>query len=778
MIEVGFSEPVRRRHLEGQTVFVDDQLPRQGTLETELVTAPYARAAITRREVAAALEIPGVVRVILAEDLPGANSVAPTHGDEELLAEGDVELFGQLVAVVVGDSVEACRAGAAALDVGYQPLPPVIGIEEAIAVQSYHSAPRSIERGDFAAAISGAANRLQSSFHCGGQEHFYLEPQIALAEPDGRGGLRVACTGEDLSGLQAQVARVLGCQMNRIEVECPRIGGGFAGKQAQSLGCASVAALAAELTGRPVRVRYSREQDMMLTGKRHPIYAEFDVGYDENGHVSAAEVFVYLDGGTSLENSEIVLENLLLHLDNAYYFPNFRVSGRICKTNTVSNTLCVGAGAPQAMAVTEEMLSRVARRLGALPEIVRQRNLYRVAEQGGDPEVSRAPYGQELPVGRLVKAWGNAIRASEFPARRKGIQLWNAKNEFLRRGLAVVPVKFGIGSLDSTRAQSTSLIQAFTDGSLRVSFGGVDAGQGIATAVSDAVAGELGVDSEKIRASGGGTTLSPNSPLGSGIESDLAAEAARDACRQLKGRLRGLAAQLLQLRGVQVMVVDDVRYSGGEAFSTEHPEVRVSFADLVSAAYANRVSLMATGFARAPSVKYDSASGRGTPFREFTFGAAVSEVQVDRLTGETKLLRSDLFVDAGPVADAQGTASAIRGAFVQGVGWLTSEELLWGSDGELLTVSPDTYKIPTIGNIPLDFRVTVVRDDGAGDGDARPMDPTACSFMLAMSVREAIKDAVLSFGNPEHAFAHQLPSPSTPEAVCLLIDHLQGHPGD
>ena len=773
MSEMGFSEPVRRSHLEGQTVFVDDQLPRQGTLEAALVTSPYARAAITRREVEAALAVAGVKRVILAEDIPGLNSVAPELGDEELLAEADVEFFGQLVAVVVADSVEASQAGVVALDVGYQPLPPVIGIEEAIAVQSFHSAPRTIERGDFSEVIGSSMNRLQSSFHCGGQEHFYLEPQVALAEPDGRGGLRVACSAEDLSGLQAQVARVLGCQMNRIEVECPRIGGGFAGKQAQSFSCASIAALAAELSGRPVRVRFTREQDMMLTGKRHPIYAEFEVGYDEQGRVLAADMFVYLDGGCSLENSETVLENLLLHLDNAYYFPNFRVSGRICKTNTVSNTLCVGAGAPQAMAATEEMMSRVARRLGVLPEILRQRNLYQIAEAGGDAEVSRAPYGQELPVKRLQRVWGSAIRHAEFPARRKGIQLWNSKNKNMRRGLAVVPVKFGIGSLDSTRAQSTSLIQAFTDGSLRVNFGGVDAGQGIATAVGEAVADELGVDPEKIRASGGGTALSPNSPLGSGLQADLAAQAARAACERLKKRLQVLAAQMLQVRGAQVSVMEDVKFSGGEAFSTENPEIRVTFAELVKAAYAKRVSLMATGFAKAPSVKYDSDKGRGTPFREFTLGAAVSEVQVDRLTGETKILRSDIFVDTGPVGDTQGTESAIRGAFLQGAGWLTSEELLWGDDGELLTVSPDTYKVPTISDAPLDFRVTVMRDEEGAKEKARPKDPTACSFMLAMSVREAIKDAVLSFGDKEQAFAIQLPSPSTPEAICLLIEQLK-----
>lgn len=773
MTEVGFSEPVKRGHLEGQTVYVDDQLPRQGTLEAALITSPYARAAVSRRETQAALAVPGVRRVILAEDIPGANSVAPMHADETLLAETDVEFFGQLVAVVLGDSTEACRAGAAALEFGFQPLPPVIGIEEAIAVQSFHSAPRTLERGDFSAAIEAAPNRLQSSFHCAGQEHFYLEPQIALAEPDGRGGIRIACTAEDLSGLQAQVARVLDCQMNRIEVECPRIGGGFAGKQAQSFACASIAAVASELTGRPVRVRYSREQDMMLTGNRHPIYAEFEVGYDDAGHLLAVEIFVYLDGGCSLENSETVLENLLLHLDNAYYIPNLRVSGRICKTNTVSNTLCVGAGAPQALAVTEEMIARVARRIGVLPEIMRQRNLYQLPEEGSDPEVARAPYGQDLPVKRLQTVWRNAIHSSEFAARRKGVQLWNSKNEFLRRGLAVVPVKFGIGSLDSTRAQSTSLIQAFTDGSLRVSFGGVDAGQGMATAVSNAVADELGVSLEKIRASGGSTAFSPNSPLGSGIEADLAAEAAREACKRLKSRLRVLAAQLLQVRGAQVTVIDDVSFSGGEAFSTENPEIRIGFAELLTAAYANRVSLTATGFARAQSVKYDPIKGRGTPFREFTFGAAVSEVQVDRLTGAVKILRSDLLVDAGPVGDAQGTASAIRGAFMQGAGWLTSEELLWGSDGELLTVSPDTYKVPSISDAPLDFRVTVVREEAGGSGDARPKDPTACSFMLAMSVREAIKDAVLTFGDPKKAFSVHLPSPSTPEAVCLLIEQLR-----
>jgi len=774
MIEAGFSERVRRDHLEGQTVFVDDQLPRQGTLETLLVTSPYARAAVTHREFARALEVPGVRRVILAEDIPGSNNLAPEASDEPLLAAHDVAFFGQVVAVVVAESVEACQAGAAVLDIGYQPLPPVMGMEEAIAVQSFHSEARTIERGDCSAAISASPQRLQSSFHCGGQEHFYLEPQVALAEPDGRGGWRIACSNEDLSGVQAHVARVLDCPMNRIEVECPRVGGGFAGRQSQSPGCASLAALASVLTGRPVRVRYTREQDMMLTGKRHPLYAEFELGYDDTGHLLAADVFVYLDGGCSVENSQVVLENLLLHLDNAYFIPHLKVAGRICKTHTVSNTLCVGAGAPQAVALAEEMISRVARKLGLVPEVLRQRNLYQLVPEGGDVELGRSHFGQDLPVQRLQKAWRQAVTGAEFPARRKGIDLWNSKNQYRRRGLAVVPVKFGVGSLDSSRAQATSLIQAFTDGSLRVSFGGVDAGQGTSIAVAAAVADELGVAAEKIRASGGDTVLAPNSPIGSGIEADLAAEAARVACKQLKARLTVLAAQILQVRGAQVTVMDDVSFSDGGAFSTESPEIRVKFTDLITAAYASRVSLMATGFARSQSVKYDASTGKGAPFREFTFGAAVSEVQVDRLTGETRILRSDLVVDAGAVADAQGTASAIRGAFLQGTGWLTSEELLWGADGELLTVSPDTYKIPTIGEMPLDFRVSLVGDDGGGpSGQTRPTDLTACSFMLALSVREAIKDAVLSFGPPEQAFAAILPSPSTPEAICLLIERLR-----
>ena len=764
------AQPVQDRHIEGQTVYVDDQLPRQGTLETLLVTSPYARAAVAHRDVSAALAVPGMRKVILAEDVPGANSLAPVHGGESLIAGSDIEFFGQVVAVLVGESLEICRAGQAALEVAYQPLPPVIGIEEAIAVQSFHSETRTIGRGNFSEAIETSENRLKSSFHCGGQEHFYLETQVALAEPDGRGGLRVACSSEDLSGLQAQVARVLGCQMNRIEVECPRIGGGFAGKQAQSHGCASIAALAAELTGRPVRVRYTREQDMMLTGKRHPVYAELEVGYDGEGRLLAAEASVYLDGGCSIENSETVLENLLLHLDNAYYIPHFSVSGRICKTHTVSNTLCVGAGAPQAVAVMEEMIGRVARRLGLLPEILRQRNLYQLPVEGADGETAISHFGQTLPVGRLQAVWRSAIRSADFPARRKGIRLWNAKNPFVRRGLAVVPMKFGVGSLDSSRGQATSLIQAFTDGSLRVTYGGVDAGQGIASAVLEAVTDELGVAPEKIRASGGDTAQVPNSPLGSGIETDLAAEAARQACQRLKARLVVLAAQMLQARGAQVTVMEDVSFSGGEAFSMESPEIRLGFEELVSAAYTSRVSLMGTGFARSQSVRYDREQGKGTPFREFTFGAAVSEVQVDSLTGETKILRSDLLVDAGPVIDARWTASAIRGAFVQGVGWLTSEELLWGGDGELLTRSPDTYKLPTIGDAPLDFRVTVVREEDAG---GRPKDPTACSFMLALSVREAIKDAVLTFGGQEQAFAIQMPSPSTPEAICLLIERLR-----
>jgi len=750
-------------HVTGEAMFVDDQTAGRQMLEVWPVCAPHARARILRRDASEARRLPGIRAVLLAEDIPGLNDVGVVKRDEVLLADREVFFHGQIIALVVGESQEACRRAAERVVVDYEPMPGRFTIEQAIAADQFHNEPNAIRRGDAMQAWESAPQRLEGTFAFGGQDHFYLETQAAWAQPGEDGAMYVSSSTQHPSEVQGVVAHVLNVAANKIVVEVPRMGGGFGGKETQAATPAALAALAAWKTGAAVRVRYNRDQDMILTGKRHPFLATFKVGFDAQGLLLAVQVTLYSNGGWSMDLSQAVTDRALFHLDNAYYLPHVEFRGRVAKTNLVSNTAFRGFGGPQGMLVIEEIMDRVARRLGFPPETVREHNLY--DEAGGK---NTTPYGQVIEDNRLQTLWHELKETSRFDERRREITAWNQEHPQRKRGLAITPVKFGISFTVTHLNQAGALVLIYADGSVQVNHGGTEMGQGIHTNILAIAARELGVTAASVRVMTTHTGKVPNtSATAASAGTDLNGAAVKNACEILRERLRPIAAQLLAARLGTNPDGLRVQFAEGEARAVEGGTVGIPFAEVVQKACLERVGLSATGFYRTPGISWDRAQGRGKPFHYFANGVAVTEVEVDGFTGRLEVLRTDILQDAGDSINAGINRGQIEGGFVQGLGWLTCEELKWDGEGRLLTHAPDTYKIPAIGDRPRDFRVHFLARATQPEvihGSKAVGEPP---LMLALSAREAIRDAVAAFGTGPSEVA--LPSPATAEAIFMAI---------
>ncbi|MBL8602812.1 MAG: xanthine dehydrogenase molybdopterin binding subunit [Myxococcales bacterium] len=744
-------------HVSGQARYVDDVAERRAMLELWPVMAPHAHAQIVHRDAARARAMPGVRAVLMAEDVPGLNDVGAIRHDEVLLPRDLVSFEGQPVAVVVADSYAQARAAAAAVEIRYAPLPPVLGLADAIAAASYHTAGHTIRRGDVTAALAASPHRLAGSLDIGGQEHFYLETQAAWAEVGESGEVFVSSSTQHPSEVQAIVAHVLGLGRHQVTVESPRMGGGFGGKETQGAYWAALAALGAQKTGSPVRVQLDRDLDMRLTGKRHPFFAQYEVGFDDAGHLTALRASLTSDGGWALDLSESICDRALFHIDNSYYIAAVEVHGRVARTNTVSHTAFRGFGGPQGMVVIEEIIDRVARTLGLAPELVRARNLYR-----GEGETATTHYGQAIVDNRLDRIWASLIRSSDFEARRAEVAAFNAKSPKIKRGLAITPVKFGISFTASFLNQAGAYLLVYRDGTLQVNHGGTEMGQGLHTKILGVVMRELGLSREKVRMMKTATDKVPNtSATAASAGADLNGAAVQDACATLRGRLLPVAAALLGTDAVKVRL-------GPAGFETLDGGARVSFEATVEKAYFQQISLAATGYYRTPEIHYDKARGQGRPFHYFAFGAAVAEVEVDGYSGMKKVLRVDIVHDVGDSLNPGVDRGQIEGGFVQGMGWLTAEELRWDAKGALRSHSASTYQIPSFGDAPEDFRVTLLPDAaqaGTIHGSKAVGEPP---LMLAMAVREAIRDAVGAFGAGRGPI--DLGCPSTHEAIASAID--------
>ncbi len=565
------------------------------------------------------------------------------------------------------------------------------------------------------------------------------------------------------SEVQAVVAHVLNVSANKVVVQCPRMGGGFGGKETQAAFPAALAALAARHTGKSVRVRFNRDQDMILTGHRHPFLARFDVGYDRKGTLQAARVHLYSNGGWALDLSQAVTDRALFHLDNAYYIPAVEFRGQVAKTNLSSNTAFRGFGGPQGMLVIEEILDRVARRLGLPPEFVRERNLYR-----GKGETNTTHYGQEIGDNRIQTIWSRLNKSSGFARRRVEIAEWNAAHAHCKRGLAITPVKFGISFTVTHLNQAGAFVLIYQDGTVQVNHGGTEMGQGVHTNIALIAAKELGIRAQDVRVMPTSTDKVPNtSATAASCGTDLNGAAVQNACETLRTRLAPLAAELLSEKIGRTVAPKSLVFSESAVFCHSRPRMRVLIGDVVRKAYAQRISLSATGYYATPDIHWDRAAGRGKPFHYFAYGAAATEVEVDSFTGMMRVLRADILHDAGDSINEGVNRGQIEGGFVQGMGWLTTEELKWDNQGRLLTHSPDTYKLPSVGDTPQIFNVTLLKkaaQKGVIFGSKAVGEPP---LMLAISVREAIRDAVASFGVPGGEVP--LASPATCEAIFMAI---------
>jgi xanthine dehydrogenase molybdopterin binding subunit len=732
-------------------------------LEIWPVCSPHARARILRRDASAARAMPGVVAVLMAEDIPGDNDVGAVRKDEILLADREALFHGHMVAVVVGESYEACRAAAAKVEVEYEPLPAVLGIDQAIAAGSFHNDPHVIQRGDVDRALAEGPHRLEGRLYTGGQEHFYLETHAAWAERGEDGDVFVCSSTQHPSEVQAAVAHVLHLPRHKVVVESPRMGGGFGGKETQGNTWASLAALAAWKTGRPVRVQLDRDVDLQLTGKRHPFRADFRCAFDDAGRIRGLAVDLVSDGGWSLDLSESICDRALFHLDNAYDLPAARFTGRVARTNIVSNTAFRGFGGPQGMVVVEDVMDRIARRLGLPPEVVRERNFYPGAGEG---EPGTTPYGQPVADNRLPGMWRALCTSARFAERRAEVDRYNAQSPRIKRGLAITPVKFGISFTATFLNQAGALVLVYRDGTVQVNHGGTEMGQGLHTKILGVAVRELGVPADRIRVMKTSTDKVPNtSATAASAGADLNGAAVRAACATLRERLAPVAASLLG----EGLDPGTIAFRDGACWAGE---ASVPFAHVVERAYLSQVSLAVTGYYRTPGIGYDRKKGQGNPFYYFAGGAAVSEVEVDGYTGMKRLLRTDILHDVGDSLNPAIDRGQIEGGFVQGAGWLTLEELLWDESdgphrGRLNTQAASTYKIPSFSEMPPEFNVHLFQratESGVVYGSKAVGEPP---LMEAFSVREALRQAVAAFGPA--GWSVDLGCPSTPEAVFWAV---------
>lgn len=750
-------------HVTGGALYVDDVARRRDMLEIWPVVAPHARARITSIDVSAAAAEEGVACVLTAKDVPGMNDVGAVRHDEPLFADGEVFFHGQVVAMVVGRDADLCRRAATKVRVEYEVLPSVLGARDAVAKESFHTLPHVIKRGDCDGALAKAPHRLSGDFEMGGQEHFYLESHAAWAEAGEDGEVFVASSTQHPSEVQAVVGHVLHRPRNKVTVQAPRMGGGFGGKETQGNGWAAYVALASVKTGRPVRTQLDRDIDMVITGKRHPFYARFDVGFDGDGKILAARVNLFADGGWALDLSESICDRGVFHLDNAYYVPNCEFTGRVCKTNVVSHTAFRGFGGPQGMLVTEEVIDRIARTLGLLPEVVRERNLYR-----GSGETNTTHYGQELGDERIPHIWSTVSASSKLAERRAEIKAWNDKSARIKRGIAITPVKFGISFTATWLNQAGALVLVYRDGTVQVNHGGTEMGQGLYTKMKGIAMRELGVPGDVVRVMKTQTDKVPNtSATAASSGSDLNGQAVKAACETIRERIASVAAELLSAETSMTVPAGAVIFENGFVRAPQVPGVTIAFERVVDRAYMKQIQLSANGFYRTPGIGYDKSKGKGKPFYYFAYGAAVSEVEVDGWSGMKRVTRVDILHDVGESLNPGVDRGQIEGGFVQGMGWLTGEELLWSKEGRLLTHSASTYQIPSIGDAPERMHVELypnAAQDGVIHGSKAVGEPP---LMLAISVREAIRDAIAAFGASGGEVG--LASPATHEAILAAI---------
>ena len=741
-------------HVTGRARYVDDIPTPAGCLHLAFGLSNAARGVVTRADLSAVRRAPGVVAVIKPIDLPGKNDISAAAGDEPLLAPGEVFYHGQPLFLVAATSHLAARRAARLGKITIQPRPAILTIDDALAAKSYfEGGPIVWETGDVAQALAQAPNTLEGEIEIGGQEHFYLEGHAALAVPQDDGAMLVHSSTQHPTEIQHKVAEALGLPMHMIRVQTRRMGGGFGGKESQGNALAVACAVMAARTGRPCKMRYDRDDDMVITGKRHDFRVRYRVGYDATGRLLAVDFTHHVRCGWAADLSAPVADRAMLHAANAYHIPAIRIESHRLRTHTASATAFRGFGGPQGILGIERVMDHVAHELRENPIEIRRRNFHGTGRSGP----SRTHYGQKVEDFELSSMLPDLLDRADYLARRARVKAWNEVNPLLKRGLGFTPVQFGISFTLTHLNQAGALVHVYLDGSVHLNHGGTEMGQGLNQKIAQVAARVLGVNMADIHITATDTDKVPNtSATAASSGSDLNGMAVMAACKKIRERMTG---HLASLWGVEP---DQIRFASGMVGAGTHV---MTFAEAARACYEARISLSATGFYRTPSLSWDRLAGRGTPFYYFAYGVALSEVVVDVLTGEYRILRADILHDAGASLNPALDIGQIEGAYVQGAGWLTTEELVWDETGRLATHAPSTYKIPACADRPGIFNVTLWDGENVAPTIFRSKGVGEPPFVLGISAFLALSDAVASCGPAYPA----LDAPATPERVLAAI---------
>ncbi|MEW6995752.1 xanthine dehydrogenase molybdopterin binding subunit [Colwelliaceae bacterium MEBiC 14330] len=746
------------KQVAGEAVYVDDRPALRGELHAAVGQSTIAHGNIISMDLSAVRAAQGVVKVITVDDVPGHTDIGPVFPGDPVLALNKVEFVGQPLFAVAATSYELARKAVKLAKIEYEELEAVLTVKDALAKQSFVRPPYTMKRGDSQTAINAAAHQLSGEIFIGGQEHLYLEGQISTAVPTEDGGMNIYTSSQHPSEVQKLVAEVLNVPLNKVLVDMRRMGGGFGGKETQAAPWACIAALLANETKRPVKFKLARTDDMVMTGKRHPFENNYTVGFDEEGRIKGINIEVNGNCGYSPDLSDAIVDRAMFHSDNAYFLDQATVTGNRCKLNTVSHTAYRGFGGPQGMMTIEMVMDDIARYLGKDPLAVRKINLY------GQDERNETHYHQAVEHNNLSEIIETLEQSSDYQQRRQAVKAFNAKHSILKKGLALTPVKFGISFTVQHLNQQGALVHVYTDGTIHLNHGGSEMGQGLNTKVAQIVAEEFQVDVDTVASSAARTDKVPNSsPTAASSGTDLNGKAAQAAAKTIKSRLIAFACEKYGVNAEQVRFANNNVIVGEQTFS---------FAEFAQIAYMGRVSLSSTGYYKTPKIHYDRASGKGRPFFYYATGAAVTEVIIDTLTGEYKNLRTDILQDVGHSINPAIDIGQIEGAFIQGQGWLTTEELVWNEQGRLLSNNPATYKIPAINDAPKDFRVALMPD--APNREHTIYNSKAVGeppFMLSISVWAALKDAIASVN--DYKTSPVLDTPATPERVLFAVETLK-----
>ncbi len=739
----------------GLATYIDDIAEVKGTLYAAPIMSTQAHGKLLGVDASAALAMPGVRACVLASDIPGHIMLASFIGDEPIFATDTVQHIGQVVGLIIADTVMQARHAVRKVKLNIEIFPAILSVKDAMAAQSYVLPPVFVKRGDATSALARAPHRLSGTLEVGGQEHFYLEGQVAYALPQEQNQWLIHSSTQHPGEVQHWVAHALGLDNHAVKVECRRMGGGFGGKETQAGHLAVWAAIAAHKVKRPVKLRLDRDDDFLITGKRHPFEYDYTAGFDDTGRLCGLKLTMAVNCGFSADLSGPVADRAVFHADNAYFLEDVEIASYRCKLNTQSHTAFRGFGGPQGMIVTEAIMGDIARHLELDPLDVRVRNLYGMAER------NVTHYQMTVEDNILQPLLFALEQSSNYRKEQQQIAAWNQSHATIKRGIAITPVKFGISFTATLFNQAGALVHVYLDGSVQVNHGGTEMGQGLNTKICQIVADELGVPFERVLATASDTSKIPNaSATAASAGTDLNGRAAQFAARNVRDNLAAFVS------GLDTCGAGAVRFEGGGVIS---PKTTRSFDDVVKLAYANRIQLWSDGFYRTPKIHYDKTTLTGRPFYYFAYGAACTQVAIDTLTGESRVLKVDILHDVGRSINPAIDIGQIEGGFVQGMGWLTTEQLVWTDKGLLTTHAPSTYKIPTAGDVPKHFKVDLWPEPNREDNVFGSKAVGEPPFMLAISVYEALRDAIGNARVSDEPVC--LTAPATAENVLLALNH-------